>query len=297
MNTNKLNETAKEPQAGLGGLRYCTPPAPDRQAAILRALSTAEHFKEQKQMMIFNRIFAGPRWYINAAGAALLLMAVATAVMLFPRQTSLAQESGGYVLSYDLGTAPEGEQQGYSLPGGLESSVEPFHAAIRAFVDKQKEAAKAAGQDYNNKVSIRMTNRNGQLTLVVGLANADAALMQELKAALAAAVPSLPEPQVQDATWFSRGELDMNCEEGLTLLLDGHVFTFGEGFTAEEVEKTLNDWLKDNKPGAKATVTVNKSSGGAGEHNIEVKVNVHEDGDAEAKPGDPAPAPAPAPKS
>lgn len=275
-----------EAQSGFGGLRYNTPPPPRREQMLERAIRLSPETKESN-MTIITRMLFGRRWYVKAAALAGIIT-VAALIATLPRQTSQAQESGGFVLTYDLGTAPEGESQGYKVPGGIEDKVEPFHAAIKAFLDERKAAAKAAGADYSNKVSIRLMNENGKVTLVIGLANADEALMHELKGRLAAAVPGLPEPQVQDATWFSRGELDMEAQDGLTLLFNGHVFTFGEGFTAEEVERTLNDWLAQNRPGAKAKVTVEKSSGGEGEHRIEVKVEVedpaHVDAQEAAKP-------------
>jgi hypothetical protein len=269
---NSLTEQEAGGPGGLGGLRYNAPSPPSREALISAAVSRAPQIKETTLMAI-NRIFLGRLWYLKLSAAAMMLCAVFAAVLLFPRETSLAQESPGYVLSYDLGAAATPEQ-GAELHSSLEPQVAPFHDALKAFLGKKKEAAKAAGAEYNSKASIRMMNENGKLTMVVGLAGADQALMEELRDALGAAVPGLPQPQIQDATWFSHGELDPACEGGLRVVLNGHVFSFGPGFTSEEVESTLNAWLKENKPGATAKVTIDKTSGGEGEQNIQVKVEV-----------------------
>jgi len=256
-----------------GALGYKTPAPPAREELL--AAVYAQAGPKENPMNFVTRIFQGRRWYVQTGLAALLLCA-AVLVWSNPLKptTSYAQETPGYVLRYDLGqVSPPTEGQ----DNVEDSRVIQIEEILHNWAKERKAQAQAAGEDYDCKISISINNKNGALSLSIGAAGAGPETLDEIRQLLAG-VPGLPEPQVEDATWFSDGPLSM--DGGLQLSVDGHLFSFGPGFTEEQIADTLNKWLAENKPGSNAKVVVNKSTDPEGRVQMRIEVRIH-DADAE----------------
>jgi hypothetical protein len=256
-----------------GALGYNTPPAPSREGML--AAVYAQAGPQENTMTFVSRIFQGRRWYVQTAVATLLLCAAALVWSnAFKPTYSYAQETPGYVLRYDLGQAsPPAEGQ----DNVEDSRVRQIEETLHNWAKERKAQAEAAGENYDCKISISISNKNGALSMSIGAAGAGPETLDEIRQLLAT-IPGLPEPQVEDATWFSDGPLSM--DGGLQLSVDGHLFSFGPGFTEEQIAETLNKWLAENKPGSNAKVVVNKSTDAEGREQMRIEVRIH-DGESE----------------
>ena len=74
------------------------------------------------------------------------------------------------------------------------------------------------------------------------------------------------------STWFGD---TAGGEPGINLNLNGHEFTFPQGFTEEQVETAIRDWIKQNHPDWDSEVDV-KISGDGEERRVEVRIE-HKD--------------------
>ncbi|MCC7477339.1 hypothetical protein IT575_02675 [bacterium] len=266
----EMQQSLRENQA-LSALAASQPPAPVREATLQQAYARAGASNVEDKMTLFSRILGGRPWYVQAAAALALLAGLfALATLLPPQQKSYASQDG-FVLSYDLG------QAGTPGEGGDPRDADPRIAEVQRVLEEFKKEsqarAQAEGKELTNKVAIQVRNENGKLSMSVAVMNPDAELLETIKQRLAQ-VPGLPAPTEQPATWFAAEGAMPGDGEGLSLNLDGHFFTFGPGFTAEEVERTVNDWLAANKPGSTARVKVERGTGPDGEERVEVRIEI-----------------------
>jgi hypothetical protein len=188
----------------------------------------------------------------------------------------------GFVLNYDLG---EVGMPGHDTdPRDQDPRLAEVQRVLEEYKKECQAKAEAEGKDLTNKVALQVRNENGKLSMTVAVMNADAELLETIKQRLAG-VSGLPTPTEQPATWFALEGMVPGDGEGLSLNLDGHFFTFSKGFTAEEVERTVNEWLATNNPGSKARVKVERGSGPDGEERVEVRIEIGDPEHAEKAEG------------
>jgi hypothetical protein len=142
-------------------------------------------------MTMLSRLFGGRRWYVQAALAAVLVVALGVLALL-PSQPSWGQ-ANGYVLSYNLGAIPPDQLQ-TELEGSL---VPQVHEALKQF--KADHAAELAATGGELRLMMAIEAGGDTTVLSIGLALDDPELQAALKEALAA-VPGLPEPSLTPST-------------------------------------------------------------------------------------------------
>lgn len=274
MRDDVKRELGSELDAGLSGLAgaYDAGP-PDRAQMLAQVYLHSELFKEKRMGMI-ERLFAGRHWGAQAAIAIALLAAIGViAVLVPPYQHSLSATEGA-VLTYDLSGVTDveavlGQLKGVKakLAGEL-----PKGAEIKIIARVERREVKHEGEGAAKASAKLEPEAKGMSVASLVISGGDDALTERVAAAVAQAVPTLPAPTRGDATWFSEngGMID-----GIMIALnfDGkdHQFTFPKDATEQQIESTINDWLKVNKPEFEHSVDVNISGDGK-ERRIEVRI-------------------------
>jgi hypothetical protein len=257
----------------LGELAAAQPPAPSRAAVLAAAYEQsgrATNHVEDK-MSLLNRAFGGRPWYFQAAAAMLLIAGLfALATLLPPAQKSYAAQNG-FVLQYDLGTVATPDEN--TDPRDQDARLKEVERVISEAEKAAKEKAKADGVDLKTGINVNVRNANGQLTLIVAVATENQELLDSIKSGLAG-IPGMPTPTELPATWFSADGTQPGADGGISLAVEDHFFSFGPGITAEEAERTINEWLDKNKPGHKATVKIERSTGADGEERVEIRMEI-----------------------
>ena len=253
-------------------------PAPRREEALAQVYLRA--YTKEDHMSVFDRLFAGRPLAakIGIAAAFLLLLAAAAVMLPRPGFSPALAATEGVVLNYDM--SAYGEQD---------------HAALQAkFKELERNFAKELpeGAQLKTNVSIevrrekRVVKRDGveqgspqesetrKATLRVLLSGADDATLAKLRTAVAAAVPGIPEPKVEDATWFREGGAGLEGGINITLSLNDkeHVFNFPQGTSAEQIKSEIKQWVDENHPGMDFDVDVNVSGDGQEKQQIEVRI-------------------------
>lgn len=221
-------------------------------------------------MSLLSRLFVGRRWYFQLAAAAVLIVAV-TLLALVPRSSTWAQ-TNGYVLKFDFGML--GSADAESEHAALQDRLAELETAVHEWLDARRAAAPADSPETRS-VEINVNVDNGHATAMIALAGEDRETLEDLAAALAE-VPGIPTPTITEATWFhDQGMLDPNG--GLSFNLMDHLFSFPRTATEEEIERTINDWLAQNKPefNGSVDVTVSRTAGSAdGEQKEKIEVRI-----------------------
>lgn len=263
-------QAAIRENSGLARLKRETLWAPPREAVLRSALNRTAHGGHS--MSLIERLFTGRRWYFQL-GAALLLLAAVTLLALVPRTSTWAQ-TNGYVLKFDFGQVadPESEED-------ARAAIHERLAGLEQAVKDWTEARKAtdASEGDSCEVMINVNVNHGQLTAMVALAGESRDTLDDLADALAE-VPGVPQPVITEATWFhAGGKLDPGA--GISFSIDDHVFSFPKSATESEIEQTINEWLKENRPefDGEVDVTITRSTDsvdGAEEERIEIQIKL-----------------------
>lgn len=258
----------------LGRLRGGADGAPDREQ-LLWAAKDRLNTDGGHTMSMIERLFNGKKWYFQL-GAAMLLLAAVTLLALLPRSSSWA-ETPGYVLKFDFGPVEISDDLDQST-AVVEEKLAGMEAAVKEWAEARK--AERTDPEQRSEISINVNLNDEGLTALVSLPGEDKAVLESLAAALAK-VPGLPAPTITEATWFhANGMLDPNA--GLTFNIMDHIFSFPKGSSEEEIENTINHWLRENKPEFKGDVEVTiERTGGDGEEDervaVAIKINDGED--------------------
>jgi hypothetical protein len=246
--------------------------APQREAVLRSALNRTANGGHS--MSLIERLFTGRRWYFQL-GAALLLLAAVTLLALLPRASSWAQ-TNGYVLKFDFGQVVDPEDDS-GVRTAVKDQLADLEAALKDWPRERQPAAQDGKSECEVMVSVNIDN--GHMTALVALVDADRAELEDLAEWLAEK-PGVPAPQITEATWFHPGgKLDPNA--GITFNIMDHQFSFPASATESEIEQTINDWLKENRPefGGTVDVTINRSAESADGHEdekVEVMIKVNE---------------------
>jgi len=253
--------------------------APDRAEMVSRAKARLNFETSEVTFMGFLRsFFFGKRWYFKFAGiAAIVALFLAVGVML-PAKSSFAA-TNGYLLVFDLGAIPASDNTEQATENA-NAICKKIQDALKAWEDAHKAEVEAYKAEGKCKLLISVNINNGEGQAMVGLLGGDDKALESLKVALAE-VPGLPEPTISDATWFAKAG-DSPELGGLVIDVHGHIFTFPESATEEEIESTINAWLAENKPGATADVEVVIEEAN-GERRVEIRIEMH--GEDEDQPG------------
>lgn len=235
---------------GLAGLSPTAQPVPDREAMLGRVHHELENRKETR-MTLISRLLAGKPWYVQAAAAVALLLALG-AVTLLPRGTSWAS-SEGYALVFDFGQVSSADEE---LPS-KDEIMERLSVLEDALKDWKDNRATQGEDDLDaNCLMLNVNVDQERLTATLGLVTADDELLEELRVALAD-VAGLPEPTVTSATWFyDKLGGPPDCGAGIILSLKDHRFAFPPGATEQEIEGQINAWLKAENPEGNEQVDV-----------------------------------------
>lgn len=266
------NKLKQEPQALsaaeqelLHAADAAIPAAPDRQRLLAAAYRAGETQPKETNMIPnpITRLFAGqPRTLRFAIGTALLL-GLLTLSLVLPRGGTLSPVApawaadNGYLLAFDFGDADI---------NSIQPVIDELVATVKAFKEQHGIADGENRYNQHNQTRVlRRIERHGdappvetssetrRAVVMVTLPNGE--LLDEFKAELAK-IPSLPEPQLTNATWFRMEGLPDPSEKGISLALsfekDGqtspHTFYFPETATEVEIQTSINEWLAANMP-------------------------------------------------
>lgn len=266
----EMQQSLRENQA-LGALAECQPPAPVREATLQQAYARAGANNVEDKMTLFSRILGGRPWYVQAAATLAVLAGLfALATLLPPHQKSYASEDG-FVLEYNLGQVGMPDEN--TDPRDQDPRLAEVERVLHEFQVEVKAKASKDSQDQKLGINVNVANRNGELTLTVAVMNDDAEMLEALRDKLGS-ISGLPAPRELPATWFAADGATPGEPGGLSLSVDGHFFSFGPGISSEEVERTVNDWLDQNKPGHKARVKIERSASPDGEERVEVRIEI-----------------------
>jgi len=273
-------------------LRGVSPKAatlPPRDEMLAQAYLRASQIKEHK-MTLFNRLFSGRPLAVQLGLAALLLLAFGAVALLLPRPAAVLADYEGTVLSYDLSSAPDPQAAVHQykdlekslaaqLPQGAELKVlGRIEIRKERRIEKHGGAADGAPQETETKVArADVLIRGGDDTTV-----------DKVKAAIAAAIPGAPQPEVKDATWFEKEGAGLDgTGVSISLSMDHngqtreHVFTFPKDTSADQMKSEIKAWLAQNMPGVNfdVDVVVGNDSGAPGQQQrtIQVKIESKDD--------------------
>ncbi len=266
----EMQQSLRENQA-LSALAQSQPPVPGRDVMLQQAYARAGANNVEDKMTIFSRFLGGRPWYLQAAaGLAVLAVLCALATLLPPQQKSFASEEG-FVLEYNLGQVGTPDEN--TDPRDQDPRIAEVQRVLEEFAAEAKAKAGEEHQDKKLGINVNVANRNGELTLTLAVMNDDPEMLETLRDKIGS-ISGLPAPRELPATWFSVDGAAPGEPGGLSLSVDGHFFSFGPGISSEEVERTVNDWLDQNKPGHKARVKIDRSTGADGEERVEVRIEI-----------------------
>ncbi len=255
----------------LASLASGAPKAPDR----LRMLAQVTEGRQSVQPDL-GGLLAGMGWifsrrsmYLPAVfSVALIALAAVLCTLMLPGRSVAYMD--GYMLVYDLGptasapVATAGAMKGRAplanAPRICDGRVIGMQAALGKWSRQRRLAMSLLGQQPRNIVSFTTEETGGHTLVKLSLARADERLLGDIQRAMSR-VDGVPAPEVTDATWISAGKIDLD-EQGMSVVLGDRVITMPPGFTEQEFQQALNEWLEDNRPGYQAQVAFVESDGG-----------------------------------
>ena len=228
--------------AALGSITEGIPAAPPWENLRSEVIRDYTEHKENAMTMIL-RIMGGQKWYVKLAFSLALVAGVLALSLLLPRNGSINPvalawaASDGYTLTYDL-PAPAGGCKDDPL-------LTLIHDTIKAWTDSYKANAPADAPEA--KVMLRMEVSKcdeadpGTLQLTVMALNLSYENLESLRAELAAKA-GVPEPAIEESTWFM--DEKMTNPDFVSVMLNNRTFNFPPGATEEEMETLLTEWIK-----------------------------------------------------
>ncbi len=265
--------------------------APPRRQLLATAMQAGGESVREQKMSLFTRMFAG-RSPLMQFGLATLLIAVFSFAYVgyIALDSSPAWSmSAGNVLEYNLGSLPAGED-----------ALQPL---LDTYIAKVKEAkTELYGDSASDKKTVQISvnveassddpgvEPTPVATLVISLLEEDPALLELIQAKIAE-IPGAPVPVVQSALWFYGPEGP--GQGGMRFKVEDQVFNFPDSATEEEIEKTIKDWLAENRPEKEFVVdiTIERDSDAEGRERVKVLADIHEVGEESHTVGAEAKAP------
>lgn len=254
----------------LAGLANGAPPPPDRLRMLAQVTAARSGQASGLGALLpgMSWIFSRRSLYLQAVFALLLVtLGAVFCTLALPGRSSAYMD--GYMLVYDLGycgmPAPRTGANGAPSrpvmgPRVCDGRVVGMSEALSRWSRKRRLAMSLLGQKPDNIVSITSDENQGHTIVKVGLARADERLLGDIQRALGR-VPGVPKPEVTDATWFSAGKIDL-AQQGMSVVMGDRVITMPPGFTEQEFQQRLNEWLELNRPGYQAQVAFIADAGG-----------------------------------
>jgi len=211
---------------------------------------------KENAMTLVSRLMNGRSWYARAAIAALIVTGLFALSLLLPRAGSINPvapawaATDGYILSYYL-PAPAGNCQDDPLLKAVSETVKGWKSA------SSEELAGAEGEEYKIMLRIEIEKQSpedtGTLKLSVMAVNLSYEQMEALGAELTEKA-GLPEPLIEESTWFHDKELqNPDC---VSVTFNNRTFNFPPGASEAEMEELLTKWLHDEHEGFKGSVDV-----------------------------------------
>jgi hypothetical protein len=262
----------------LCGVQAKSLPPPGREEMLARVYLRATN--KEDHMTIFGRLFAGRPLAAKLGIAATLLLLLVAAAILLPRPgySPALAATEGVVLNYDMSAYGEQDHAGLQAKfQELERSFAkelPEGAQLRTNVSVEVRREKRVVKQGEVEQGSPQETETHKATLRVLLSGADEATLDKLRRAIATAVPGIPEPRIEDATWFREGGGSLDGGINITLDLNDkeHVFNFPKGTGAEQIKSEIKAWVDQNHPGMDFNVDVNVSGDGQEKQQIEVRI-------------------------
>jgi len=268
---------------GFAQLTAPPPPARERLLARVRMLASQQ---EDSNMSLIERLFAGKSLPLRLAIGAALAVALIALSLFLPRAIHFTANGPEVQLTTPAYAATDGFVLVYKLSGGMDE-LEPVLSKVKAIADDLRDEYGLGGpsDDQEDKLIViaevketqeradedsPATTVSKETHLAVWAAFTDQDTLKALREALAG-VSGLPEPEVTDATWFSRKGLPMPGADCLSFALQDHLFNFPLDATEEEVEQTITDWFLSQHPEWDGVVDV-IISGSGDERQIEIRI-------------------------
>lgn len=266
------------------------PDAPPRLAMLQAAMRDSRESVKENRMPLFERIFAGRRPLARFGLAALMIAVFSAAYLGVMTVTSSPawSQTAGNVLEY-------------VLPGvSSEDDVQPI---VDSYVAKIKEAkAELYGDEAAEEKTVMISvsvdaSSDGPdspevitASLVVSLMKDDPALLELIQARIAE-IPGAPAATVQSAIWFHGPEGP--GQGGIRFKVEDQVFNFPKTASEEEIERTIKDWLAENRPDDEwvVEITIENGTDAEGRESVRVEANIHKVGEDGEKVGAGAAAP------
>lgn len=248
-----------EENAALLDIREGFPPPPPWENLRADVINDSIQPKE-KTMTALSRIFYGKRWYVQAALAVLIITGLLAVSLLLPRSGSFSPltpawaASDGYMMTYVL-PAPGG-------PGSEVALLDDIEQVVKNWVDSRKASVPADGEAYADQTKIMFKGlfQDDGMHLTIMAVNVSFSDMESLRSELGT-VTGIPEPTIEEATWFHLQELEAAMEElsstdSISVNLHDRVFNFPPDATEDEIRALLNDWIDTEYPDADMNVDV-----------------------------------------
>ncbi len=124
---------------------------------------------------------------------------------------------------------------------------------VLGWLHNNKPLSEDDNGEYEPRIMLSVNVDNGKAVTRIGLLDQDSERIESLKTYLTE--KGYTVITISDATWFMCGK-DGASMDGITVNIGTHIFTFPMSATEEEIEKTINEWLAENKPEMKAEVDV-----------------------------------------